>query len=196
MPEWKDEVRKLAQQMEKAPQILPEEIPDLEIYMDQLTTYLDKRLGFYNREGESPFVTRSMVNNYSKAKLLPPPAAKRYSRVHVMLLSLVCQLKRIFTIQDLGRLLAPVTGEEETGSLYRLFLTAQRESFAETPAMAEALLARLGETDEPARAKAALVTQLAVRAQRDLLLAERVLDTLRPLEEEKPGKDKKKKGKT
>ncbi len=160
MPEWKDEVRKLAQQMEKAPQILPEEIPDLEIYMDQLTTYLDKRLGFYNREGESPFVTRSMVNNYSKAKLLPPPAAKRYSRVHVMLLSLVCQLKRIFTIQDLGRLLAPVTGEEETGSLYRLFLTAQRESFAETPAMAEALLARLGETDEPARAKAALVTQL------------------------------------
>ncbi len=137
-----------------------------------------------------------MVNNYSKAKLLPPPAAKRYSRVHVMLLSLVCQLKRIFTIQDLGRLLAPVTGEEETGSLYRLFLTAQRESFAETPAMAEALLARLGETDEPARAKAALVTQLAVRAQRDLLLAERVLDTLRPPEEEKPGKDKKKKGKT
>ena len=94
MPEWKDEVRRLAQQMEKAPQILPEEIPDLEIYMDQLTTYLDKRLGFYNREGESPFVTRSMVNNYSKAKLLPPPAAKRYSRVHVMLLSLVCQLKR------------------------------------------------------------------------------------------------------
>ncbi len=193
MPEWKDEVRKLAQQMEKAPQILPEEIPDLEIYMDQLTTYLDKRLGFYNREGESPFVTRSMVNNYSKAKLLPPPAAKRYSRVHVMLLSLVCQLKRIFTIQDLGRLLAPVAGEEETGSLYRLFLTAQRESFAETPAMAEALLARLGETDEPARAK---VAQLAVRAQRDLLLAERVLDTLRPPEEEKPGKDKKKKGKT
>ena len=110
MPEWKDEVRKLAQQMEKAPQILPEEIPDLEIYMDQLTTYLDKRLGFYNREGESPFVTRSMVNNYSKAKLLPPPAAKRYSRVHVMLLSLVCQLKRIFTIQDLGRLLAPTGG--------------------------------------------------------------------------------------
>ena len=195
MPEWKDEVRKLAQQMEKAPQILPEEIPDLEIYMDQLTTYLDKRLGFYNREGESPFVTRSMVNNYSKAKLLPPPAAKRYSRVHVMLLSLVCQLKRIFTIQDLGKLLAPVSGEKETARLYCLFLEAQKEAFAKTPALAEELLSALEEED-PNKAKAALVTQLAVRAQRDLLLAERVLDTLRPPEEEKPGKDKKKKGKT
>ena len=52
------------------------------------------------------------------------------------------------------------------------------------------------EEEDPNKAKAALVTQLAVRAQRDLLLAERVLDTLRPPEEEKPGKDKKKKGKT
>lgn len=196
MPEWKDEVRELARQMEKAPQILPEEIPDLEIYMDQLTTYLDKRLGFYDREEESPFVTRSMVNNYSKAKLLPPPSSKRYGRSHVMLLSLVCQLKRIFTIQDLGRLLAPVAGEKETGNLYRQFLTAQRESFAETPAMTETLLARLEEGGSPDQAKAILVTQLAVRAQRDLLLAERILDTLRPPEEEKPGKDKKKKRKT
>jgi len=195
MPQWKDEVREIARRMEEAPQILPEEIPDLEIYMDQLTTYLDKRLGFYNREGEGPFITRSMVNNYSKAKLLPPPAAKRYSRVHVMLLSFVCQLKRIFTIQDLGRLLAPVSGEEETGDLYRAFLAAQRESFAETPGIAEALRERLGDEEPSARAKAVLVTQLAARAQRDLLLAERVLDTLQPPAEGKPGKARKKKGK-
>ena len=137
-----------------------------------------------------------MVNNYSKAGLLPPPLAKRYNRIHVMTLALVCQLKRLFTIQDLGKLLAPVAGEEGTGRLYRLFLEAQGEAFAKTPELAEQLLSALGEDEDPARAKAALVTQLAVRAQRDLLLAERVLDTLRPPEEEKPGKDKKKKGKT
>ena len=113
MEDWKEQVRQLARELADAPQIRREEIPDLEIYMDQLTTYLDRRLGFYNREEGVPFVTRSMVNNYSKAGVLPPPVSKRYNRVHVMVLSLVCQLKRLFTIQDLGRLLAPTGGEEQ-----------------------------------------------------------------------------------
>lgn len=192
MEEWKDAVRGIAEEMADAPQISQGEIPDLEIYMDQLTTYLDKRLGFYNREAGGAFVTRSMVNNYSKAGLLPPPVSKRYSRVHIMLLSLVCQLKRLFTIQDLGRLLDPVAGQEsEAESLYNRFLAAQREAFAQTPQLTGRLLDSLEEGDE-ARAKAALVTQLAVRAQRDLLLAERILDTMGP-REEKPKKEKKKK---
>ncbi|MCI8652240.1 MAG: DUF1836 domain-containing protein [Angelakisella sp.] len=190
MPQWKEQLRSLAQGMASAPRVCPEEIPDLEIYMDQLTTYLDRRLGFYNREADTPFVTKSMVNNYSKAKLLPPPLAKRYNCVHVMTLALVCQLKRLFTIQDLGKLLAPVSGEKETARLYCLFLEAQKEAFAKTPALAEELLSALEEED-PSKAKAALVTQLAVRAQRDLLLAERILDTI-PAEE--PGVKKKKQG--
>lgn len=191
MEQWKDEVRGLAREISGAPQIAQGEIPDIEIYMDQLTTYLDKRLGFYNREEGAPFVTRSMVNNYSKAGLLPPSVSKRYSQIHIMVLSLVCQLKRLFTIQDLGRLLAPVAEEKEGAEgLYRQFLAAQREAFAETPAMTEQLLSSLEEDDE-AGAKAALVTQLAVRAQRDLLLAERILDSM-PVPEKKAQKKKKK----
>lgn len=191
MSQWKNEVEGIAREMSRAPQIQPEEIPDLEIYMDQLTTYLDKRLSFYSREAEAPFITRSMVNNYSKARLLPPPVSKRYSRIHMMVLSLICQLKRLFTIQDLGRLLAPTGGEEQgADALYRLFLTAQRQAFEEAPALVDPLLDAAGEGDE-ALAKAALVAQLAVRAQRDLLLAQRVLDTMEPGEGKKQ-KEKKK----
>lgn len=195
MSQWKTEVQRIAREMSQAPQIQPEEIPDLEIYMDQLTTYLDKRLGFYNRETDSPFVTRSMVNNYSKAKLLPPPVSKRYSRIHMMVLSLICQLKRLFTIQDLGRLLAPVAQEPETEGLYRLFLDTQRETFARTPEITEALLGNLGdgEGEEGLREKAALVVQLAVRAQRDLLLAERILDTMETGAEREQREKKRKK---
>lgn len=190
MEQWKDEVREFAREISGAPQIASEEIPDIEIYMDQLTTYLDKRLGFYNREEGTPFVTRSMVNNYSKAGLLPTSVSKRYSHIHIMVLSLICQLKRLFTIQDLGRLLAPVGSEpEEAERLYRQFLAAQREAFSEAPAMTEQLLSSL-EQGEEAKVKAALVTRLAVRAQRDLLLAERVLDSI-PVPE-KPQKKKKK----
>lgn len=192
MEQWKDEVRQLAREISGAPQIASEEIPDIEIYMDQLTTYLDKRLGFYNREEGAPFVTRSMVNNYSKAGLLPTSVAKRYSQIHIMVLSLVCQLKRLFTIQDLGRLLAPVAEEKEGAeALYRQFLAAQREVFSETPAVTEQLLSALEEEDDEAKVKAALVTRLAVRAQRDLLLAERVLDSM-PVPERKAQKKKKK----
>lgn len=194
MSHWKTDIRQMARELSRAPQIRPEEIPDLDIYMDQLTTYLDKRLGFYNREAEAPFITRSMVNNYSKAKLLPPPVSKRYSRVHIMALSLICQLKRLFTIQDLGRLLDPAAGEAETETLYRLFLDTQREVFAETPEAADALLAELEEEAEDGarREKAALVAQLAVRAQRDLLLAERILDTMET-EAERERREKKQK---
>lgn len=194
MSQWKIEVQQIARDLSQAPQIQPEEIPDLEIYMDQLTTYLDKRLGFYNREADSPFITRSMVNNYSKAKLLPPPVSKRYSRIHMMVLSLICQLKRLFSIQDLGRLLAPVAEESETEALYRLFLRTQQETFARTPESTEALLADLGDGEEDAglREKSALVVQLAVRAQRDLLLAERILDTMET-EAERERREKKRK---
>lgn len=193
MSQWKNEVEGIAREMSRAPQIQPEEIPDLEIYMDQLTTYLDKRLSFYSREAEAPFITRSMVNNYSKARLLPPPVSKRYSRIHMMVLSLICQLKRLFTIQDLGRLLAPVSQEKQTEGLYRLFLEAQREVFARTPEITKELLAPRDGEGDGLEEKSALVVQLAVRAQRDLLLAERILDTMEtPAEQERREKKRKK----
>lgn len=193
MSQWKNEVEGIAREMSRAPQIQPEEIPDLEIYMDQLTTYLDKRLSFYSREAEAPFITRSMVNNYSKARLLPPPVSKRYSRIHMMVLSLICQLKRLFTIQDLGRLLAPVSQEKQAEGLYRLFLEAQREVFAHTLEMTRELLAPRDEEGDGLEEKSALVVQLAVRAQRDLLLAERILDTMEtPAEQERREKKRKK----
>ncbi len=194
MSQWKNEVEGIAREMSRAPQIQPEEIPDLEIYMDQLTTYLDKRLSFYSREAEAPFITRSMVNNYSKARLLPPPVSKRYSRIHMMVLSLICQLKRLFTIQDLGRLLAPVSQEKQTEGLYRLFLEAQREVFARTPEMTKELLAPRDGEGDGLEEKSALVVQLAVRAQRDLLLAERILDTMETPAEQERRERKRKKG--
>lgn len=194
MSQWKNEVEGIAREMSRAPQLQPEEIPDLEIYMDQLTTYLDKRLSFYSREAEAPFITRSMVNNYSKARLLPPPVSKRYSRIHMMVLSLICQLKRLFTIQDLGRLLAPVSQEKQAEGLYRLFLEAQREVFARTPEMTRELLAPRDGEGDGLEEKSALVVQLAVRAQRDLLLAERILDTMETPAEQERRERKRKKG--
>ena len=194
MSQWKNEVEGIAREMSRAPQIQPEEIPDLEIYMDQLTTYLDKRLSFYSREAEAPFITRSMVNNYSKARLLPPPVSKRYSRIHMMVLSLICQLKRLFTIQDLGRLLAPVSQEKQAEGLYRLFLEAQREVFARTPEITRELLAPRDGEGDGLEEKSALVVQLAVRAQRDLLLAERILDTMETPAEQERRERKRKKG--
>ncbi len=195
MSDWKQEVAELAGHLAEAPQIAPEEIPDIDLYMDQLTTFLDKRLSFYSREEGGAFVTGAMVNNYSKAHLLPPPVHKRYHKAHVRLLSLVCQLKREISMQELGRLLAPVEEEGDAAGLYEMFLAAQKEVFAGTPQEAERLMDGLDRfsQEDGARAKAALAAQLAVRAQRDVMLAEAILDTLERPEEasRRGGKTKK-----
>ncbi|MEA5012326.1 MAG: DUF1836 domain-containing protein [Angelakisella sp.] len=184
MADWQQQVQKIAQEMTDVPQILEEEIPDIDLYMDQLTTYLEKRLDFFQRDEKTPLITGTMVNNYSKAGLVHASNRKRYSKLHVMTLSLVCQLKRLLSIQDMGRLAAPLETEEDLDEVYQLFLLRQKEQFAQTPQLAQTLLSRLEESgiEEQEKAVTALVTQLITGAQRDVLLAERIIDSLAPVQ--------------
>lgn len=148
MAQWKEEVRKLAGEMTEVPQISRSEIPDIPLYMDQLVTYLDRRLGFFKRDEDGPLITNAMVNNYSKAKLVPPARSKRYGEDHVMALCLICQLKRMLPVQDMGKILRPGAGEEELAALYELFLQAQREAFSQAPKLAEEVIAAASEIPE------------------------------------------------
>ena len=61
--------------------IRPEDIPDIELYMDQVTTFMDSRLRATTRNpGDNKVLTKTMINNYAKNDLLPPPIRKKYSR--------------------------------------------------------------------------------------------------------------------
>lgn len=89
--------------------IYPEDIPAIELYMDQITTFMDKQLTGNKRRPEDKILTKTMINNYSKNNLLPPSDKKKYSKDHIILLIYIYYLKNFLSISDIQSLLAPMT---------------------------------------------------------------------------------------
>ena len=71
----------------------PSEIPGIDLYMDQVTTFMDSHLNTSKWLGEDKILTKTMINNYAKNNLLPPPVKKRYSKNHLLMLILIYYLK-------------------------------------------------------------------------------------------------------
>ncbi len=98
-----------------------EQIPDIDLYMDQVLVLLNKYTEvFLSEEGEE-VITASMLNNYVKQKLLPPPNKKKYNRDHVSVFCIICVLKRVLTITQIKTLLDGLGAEMKTEELYGLF---------------------------------------------------------------------------
>ncbi|MDE6432889.1 MAG: DUF1836 domain-containing protein [Lachnospiraceae bacterium] len=89
--------------------IYPEDIPTIELYMDQVTTFMDKQLSGNKRHDEDKILTKTMINNYSKNDLLPPSDKKKYSKDHIILLIYIYYMKNFLSINDIERLLKPMT---------------------------------------------------------------------------------------
>lgn len=88
--------------------ILPEDIPAIELYMDQITTFMDKELCNNKRNEEDKILTKTMINNYTKNDLIPPPDKKKYSKNHIIVLIYIYYLKNFISIGDIQKLLAPM----------------------------------------------------------------------------------------
>ena len=87
-----------------------EDIPNIDLYMDQVTTFMDKRLRCATRNpGEDKVLTKTMINNYAKNNLLPSPEKKKYSKEHMLLLIFIFYFKNILSISDIQTLLKPMT---------------------------------------------------------------------------------------
>lgn len=89
--------------------IYPEDIPTIELYMDQITTFMDKQLSGNKRHDEDKILTKTMINNYSKNDLLPPSDKKKYSKDHIILLIYIYYMKNFLSINDIEHLLKPMT---------------------------------------------------------------------------------------
>lgn len=95
-----------------------EELPDLELYMDQVLSLVSR----YLAAGDEKVLTASMVNNYVKQKLLPPPVNKRYNRSHIASLLMLCILKSVLPIAAVQQLFQSC-GVEDMPTLYGEFRT-------------------------------------------------------------------------
>ena len=81
------------------------ELPEIELYMNQLIEYINRTLGvFFGRVGISP-ITKSMINNYVKARIVEAPVKKRYSRVNLAMIIVVYILKSCYSTEEVGKLI-------------------------------------------------------------------------------------------
>ncbi len=85
-----------------------EDLPVIELYMDQVIALINNYLGFFSFEGnDEKLLTASMVNNYVKMKLLPAPVKKKYARKHIACLIMLCTYKQAMSIAVVQKMLPP-----------------------------------------------------------------------------------------
>jgi len=78
------------------------EIPCVDLYMDQVTTFFDEKLGNLKRNEEDKILTKTMINNYTKGKVLMAAKNKKYTNEHMILLMLIYNLKQTISINDIN----------------------------------------------------------------------------------------------
>lgn len=117
-----DLLNSILESLERIEYIKPEDIPNIDLYMDQVTTFMDSKLRASVRyPGEDKILTKTMINNYAKNDLLPPPIKKKYSKEHVLLLIFIYYYKGILSINDIQTLLHPITEKYfQSGSEFSL----------------------------------------------------------------------------
>ncbi|HEY8444635.1 MAG TPA: DUF1836 domain-containing protein, partial [Bacilli bacterium] len=103
-----------------------DKLPDLDLYMDQVITYLERELRPLTIADEENIVTTWMINNYVKGDLLPRPNQKKYSKEHLAYIIIICSLKQILSISDIKNLFDfEKEKNENLQSFYDFFRTKQ-----------------------------------------------------------------------
>ena len=102
-------IRSMIDGLKDVKYIMPDDIPNIDLYMDQVTTFMDNRLKSSKRYSEDKLLTKTMINNYTKNELLPPPTKKKYTKEHMLLLIFIYYFKNILSINDIQSIFNPLT---------------------------------------------------------------------------------------
>ena len=105
----KDMINSILESVSRIDYIKPEDIPNIDLYMDQVTTFMEEQLVSSKRYADDKILTKTMINNYAKNNLLPSPEKKRYSKDHLLMLIFIYYFKNILSITDIQTLLKPIT---------------------------------------------------------------------------------------
>ena len=136
-------LNEIIDKMQDVMKIRANDIPNIDLYMDQVTTFMDEKLRSTVRKGEAEenILTKTMINNYAKNDLLPPPVKKKYSREHMMVLIFVYYFKSFLTISDIQTLLNPITeqyfGEDSELKVSDIYEEILKTGAAEMPKLEE-----------------------------------------------------------
>jgi hypothetical protein len=105
-----------------------EDLPDFGLYMDQVITLLSQHLYYLPQEDHSEeLVTPTAINNYVRLKIMPAPEKKRYRRIHLAYLFMICTLKQTITIAQVQKIIPVGLEEEEIKQLYSNYVARHIE---------------------------------------------------------------------
>lgn len=186
--------------------VRPEDIPNIDLYMDQVTTFMDKRLRTTTRyPGEDKILTKTMINNYAKNDLLPPPEKKKYSKEHMLLLIFIYYYKSILSISDIQTLFKPITDHffyEEDGyrlediysevfSMEQEYVEKLKEDVREKYRRAETSFADAPKENREFLKRFCFICELSFDVYVKKLLIEKLVDDLRERQSQPKGKTEK-----
>ena len=124
----------------------PEDIPNIDLYVDQVTTFIESQLSSIKRDEDEKILTKTMINNYTKNHVLPSPDKKKYSKDHVLTLILIYYLKSFLSIKDIQTLLEPITdkyfGTESELSFYELYEELVAQGNGQSKALIKDVIAK------------------------------------------------------
>ena len=184
-----------------------DEMPNIDLYMDQLTTFMDERLKKTTRHPDTDkILTKTMINNYAKNDLLPPPIRKKYSKDHLILLIFIYYLKSILSINDIQTLLEPLKERFHVSdnelNLSKIYETAYELQIEELQPVIEDLKKKyqrsletfddkgLNEEEKKKMQLFSFITLLSYDVYVKKLLIEKMLDNITEAEEKKGKKSK------
>lgn len=187
-----DMLYKLVEEVSESNEIDIRDIPCIDLYMDQITTFFDEKLGHLKRDEKDPILTKTMINNYTKDKVLIPPKSKKYSKEHMILLVLIYNLKQILSISDIKSLLKPLLKDLEVNGhnsiflehLYTSFIDIKTEelnyfnkSFEDRLNNIKDKLSEKGDMEYPKYELLLIVLTIISQAYAQKRLAEKIIDT-------------------
>lgn len=188
------DIEKLIKEINLSADINPADIPNMDLYMEQLTSFFDSNLDSLKRTPEDKVLTKTMINSYTKDGLLMPPKnKKKYTRYHIISLILIYHLKQILSISDIQTLFSPILKniEDETDDviplddIYSIFLdmkTMENDNYCD---MCDKKIAMIKEeisksqVPDPDKKNAEIfliIVTLVAQAEANKRLAEKLID--------------------
>ena len=187
----KNDLHALIKKLTLADELKVTDIPNIDLYMDQLTQLIDSKLGRFKRDETDKILTKTMINNYTKAGLLMPPKNKKYSRDHIILLILVYFLKNILSIADIKSLFTTILNNIATRDddvicledMYSTFLELNNieldnfyNSFIEKFDLIKTRTQQIDKENKDTAEMFLVVIMLVAQANAQKILAEKIID--------------------
>ncbi|CAJ1314681.1 DUF1836 domain-containing protein [Paenibacillus nuruki] len=175
---------KLAQELEawgkeKVAYTFPrwEQIPDIELYMDQVIALLEKHFHKFPGDSAGKLISPSMINNYVKQGIIPPTIKKRYSRTHIAYLMMLCTLKPVLPLAVVQGIIEFQLQTKTFAEVYDHFAIEQEQASVYTMAQAKAESELLGQTAATEQEMLSnLSLKMAVLANSSKILAEKIIE--------------------